>query len=108
MVTVAAALLLAGCGGDSDEPAGPGPFEVALDHVGERDADAIDQDTVVEDDEATVTLTFEGLRDDSVRAERHVITLVPDGESWRVVEDEVTYRCHEGRGQQQFSAELCR
>ena len=113
MARAAAVLLVlvvvAGCGGDERSPAAEERAEqAALDHVGERDADETSVDSEVDGDTATVTIEFEGLRDDSVRAERRVVELVRDGDAWRVQSDRAEYRCHEGRGQQDFSAELCR
>ena len=111
LVLVAAAGTLAACGGNDDGDtapvSGPGPLEVALEHVGPRDSETMTRQTRVGQDEATVTLTFDGLRDDSVRSERHVVTLEREGDSWRVVDDRVTYRCQRGRGHQSFSGELC-
>ena len=103
------ALLVAGCGGDGEAPAAEERAEqAALDHVGDRDADETTVDSEVDGAAATVTIEFQGLRDDSVRAERRVVELVREGEAWRVTGDEATYRCHEGRGQQEFGSELCR
>lgn len=78
-------------------------------HIGERDAERVALFKLGDrgDDEEAFTLTFENLRDDSVRDERHRLRLRRDTGEWRVVEDEVTYRCHEGRGQQEFAAGLC-
>jgi hypothetical protein len=102
--------LAAGCGGD--EEASPADersaIETARDHVGTRDAAETRATAVVEGNEATVTLLFDRMRDDSTRAERNVLTLerVDDG-PWRVVENRVTRRCWPNRGHQDFSEELC-
>ena len=105
-----AALALAGCGaGDGDDAGAPAPEEAeeaALEHVGERDAESTVESTV-DGGVATVTIVFEGLMDDSVRAERRVVTLEREGDAWVVVDDEASYRCHEGRGQQEFEPDLC-
>ena len=56
----------------------------------------------------TVTVTLDGLFDDSVRAQRFVLVLAQgDDGSWRLDSAEATQRCHEGRGHQTFSAEPC-
>ena len=106
---LAVLLLLAGCGGDEPSPAAEERAEeAALEHVGERDADETTVESEVDGDTATVTIEFDGLRDDSVRAERRVVELVRDGDTWRVRGDSAEYRCHEGRGQQDFAPTLCR
>ena len=57
---------------------------------------------------ANVSLLLDGLLDDSVRARRYELTLSrrEDG-TWRI--DSVTWaqRCHDGRGHQAFTPELC-
>jgi len=60
-------------------------------------------------DEASVTVTREGLADDSIRALRYRIVLErADDRSWRLQSAQRTQRCHEGRGPQEFSTKLCR
>jgi hypothetical protein len=60
-------------------------------------------------DEASVTVTRDGLPDDSVRALRYRIVLErADDRSWRLQSAQRTQRCHEGRGSQEFSTKLCR
>jgi hypothetical protein len=60
-------------------------------------------------DEATVTVTREGLADDSTRALRYLIVLErADDESWRLRSARRTQRCQPGRGSQAFSTKLCR
>jgi hypothetical protein len=60
-------------------------------------------------DEASVTVTRDGLADDSVRALRYRIVLErADDRSWRLQSAQRTQRCHEGRGSQEFSTKLCR
>jgi hypothetical protein len=60
-------------------------------------------------DEASVTVTRDGLADDSTRALRYRIVLerVAD-ESWRLRSARRTQRCQPGRGSQEFSTKLCR
>ena len=55
-----------------------------------------------------MTVTLDGLFDDSVRAQRFVLVFQPakDG-SWRLESAVATQRCHAGRGHEDFSAELC-
>jgi len=55
----------------------------------------------------TATVTLDGLLDDSVRAQRFVLELSPDGDGWQVDSAEVAQRCHAGRGHQAFSPEPC-
>jgi hypothetical protein len=55
-----------------------------------------------------VTITQEGLLDDSVRAVRYRLLMRrrPDG-TWRIFSVERTQRCWAGRGHEQFSAAPC-
>ena len=125
VAALAAATLVAGCGGDDNDTdtSCQTPVDSALQaavgaHVGtlrvdagsdEGDADRVDTDICrTSQDRATATVTVVGLRDDSVRDHRHELTLEhrADGE-WRVTGDRHTYRCQAGRGQQSFAATLC-
>ena len=56
----------------------------------------------------TFTITRTGLEDDSVRAIRYVLgfALVSGGEV-KLMDAKAQYQCHEGRGHQEFSSELC-
>ena len=56
---------------------------------------------------ATATLTL-GLLDDSVRSQRYRLQLTrrEDG-TWTIESASWAQRCHEGRGHQDFSPELC-
>jgi hypothetical protein len=59
-------------------------------------------------DEASVTVTREGVADDSIRAVRYVILLDRNGAgTWSVRSARRLQRCHEGRGHQDFSPQLC-
>jgi hypothetical protein len=55
----------------------------------------------------TVTVTLDGILDDSVRTERWTLTFEPDGESYVLTEAAWAQRCQPGRGHQNFSSELC-
>jgi hypothetical protein len=59
-------------------------------------------------DEASVTVTRDGLADDSVHAIRYQIALerAKDG-TWRLLSARRTQRCQPGRGHQDFSPQLC-
>jgi hypothetical protein len=58
--------------------------------------------------QASVTVTREGLADDSVRAVRYVVVLDRNGDgTWRVRSAKRLQRCHQGRGHQDFSPQLC-
>ena len=60
-------------------------------------------------DEASVTVTRDGIADDSTRAIRYRIVLERgDDESWRLRSAQRTQRCQRGRGSQEFSTKLCR
>jgi hypothetical protein len=55
----------------------------------------------------TVTLTLDGLPDDSVRAIRYVLHLEPKGRGWRLQSAVRTQRCRPDRGHQDFAAGAC-
>jgi hypothetical protein len=54
-----------------------------------------------------VTVTFDGLLDDSVRAERWLLLFEPDGETYALRSAVRTLRCQPGRGHEDFTAEPC-
>ena len=54
-----------------------------------------------------VTVTLDGLLDDSVRAERWILTFVPEDEIYRLTEASWAQRCQPERGHQDFSTEAC-
>ena len=55
----------------------------------------------------TVTVTLDGLADDSVRAERWSLAFEPDGETYRLTTALREQRCQANRGHQSFSADDC-
>lgn len=55
----------------------------------------------------TVTVTLDGLLDDSVRAERWTLTFTPEGENYVLTGATWAQRCQSGRGHQDFSSDLC-
>ena len=55
----------------------------------------------------TVTVTFDGLLDDSVRAERWTLVFQPEDEGYRLDSAVRTLRCHPGRGHDDFTPEPC-
>jgi hypothetical protein len=59
-------------------------------------------------DEASVTVTRQGLADDSVRAVRYVLVLDRNGDgTWRLRTAKRLQQCHQNRGHQNFSPQLC-
>ena len=58
-------------------------------------------------EEATVTVTYSRLLDDSVEAIRNNVRLRRDGDVWRVEKVETSVRCKPDRGHQGFSADAC-
>jgi hypothetical protein len=54
-----------------------------------------------------VTVTLDGLLDDSVRAERWLLLFEPEGETYTLSSAMRTLRCQPGRGHQDFTAEPC-
>jgi hypothetical protein len=59
-------------------------------------------------DQASVTVTREGLADDSVRAVRYLLVLNRSGDgTWRLRTAKRLQQCHQNRGHQNFSPQLC-
>jgi hypothetical protein len=58
-------------------------------------------------DDGRVTLLRDSLEDDSVRAERYVLDVERANDVWTLVRARWEQRCHEQRGHQEFSPELC-
>jgi hypothetical protein len=58
--------------------------------------------------EVRVTLTEDGLPDDSIRAERWVLVFQRHGRRWDVKSARWAQRCQPGRGHQKFSPRPCR
>ena len=54
-----------------------------------------------------VTVTLDGLLDDSIRAERWTLAFEPEGETYRLTAALRELRCQRDRGHQEFSAEDC-
>lgn len=85
-----------------------------LDAIDQLDTEGVRDDVEIEltteeldDDRVQVDATLTGLGDDSVDARRYEVIweAVPDG--YRLVDGQVTVRCVEGRGHQEFSPEPC-
>jgi hypothetical protein len=56
---------------------------------------------------AIVTVTLDGLLDDSVAAERYVLRLRREGRTWTLESATWALRCQAGRGHQAFTPEPC-
>jgi hypothetical protein len=56
---------------------------------------------------ARVTITLDGLLDDSIRATRLIVELERKSGTWRLVSAAREQRCHEGRGHSGFEAKRC-
>jgi hypothetical protein len=117
-----AGLALSACGGDDKKVSkkclagDPALDAAARTHVetiivGTREVGTADNVAVdacrTSDQDATATVTVEGLRDDSVRDQRHQITLRKRNGKWAIVRDLDTQRCRDGRGHQDFSSLAC-
>ena len=59
------------------------------------------------DNDGRATVTVLGLRDDSIRDVRHVMVLEKRNGNWVIVRDGDSYRCQQGRGQQDFEPNRC-
>ena len=57
--------------------------------------------------EVRVTLTEDGLPDDSIRAVRYVLDFERHGRRWELESARRTQRCQPGRGHQRFSPKPC-
>lgn len=95
-----------------DEPWERTPGGVAREYADEVATEARRSSVVVESnpdggDTATATVTLDGLLDDSVRSLRFDLVLERSGETWRLRSSEVTQRCAQGRGHQDFSPAPC-
>jgi hypothetical protein len=55
----------------------------------------------------TLTVTRDGLADDSVAAERYVLELEQDGDTWSLVSARWEQRCQAMRGHEEFGPGLC-
>lgn len=55
----------------------------------------------------TVTVTLDGLFDDSIRSERWTLTFVPKDDEYELTEARWAQRCQPGRGHADFSPEPC-
>jgi hypothetical protein len=76
--------------------------------VVKAEADRVQVDTCqTSDEDATATVTVFGIHDDSVRDQRHQLTLERKSARWVVVRDLDTHRCRKGRGHQDFSSLKC-
>jgi hypothetical protein len=88
-------------------------YTESVDAEFETDPEALVREYLrVEDGEVTVdgprtTLLRDILEDDSVRAERWLLDLSRDGDVWTIVAARWEQRCHENRGHQAYSPELC-
>jgi hypothetical protein len=88
-------------------------YAESLDADWERDPETLAReytrvtDGAVTVEDGRVTLLRDSLEDDSVRAERYVLDLERDGDVWTLVHARWEQRCHEQRGHQEFSPELC-
>jgi hypothetical protein len=90
------------------------PLRTALEFLSLDDPDARTTTVVMETgspeggDQAVVTVTEDGLADDSVRALRFVLKVERQADGgWRLLSAVWSQRCQGGRGHQQFTPELC-
>ncbi len=64
-------------------------------------------DMVEQNGSWSVAVVYDGLYDDSVRASKLQTSITRQGEQWVVGEQVRSFQCQPGRGQQDFSTELC-
>jgi hypothetical protein len=126
MACLLAALALGACGGDDKKDNASKDCQSGSDAALEAaarahvdtivigtkevgDADKIDvTQCKTSDSDATAVVTVEGIRDDSVRDQRHQLTLEKRSARWTIVRDLDSQRCREGRGHQDFSSIQCK
>lgn len=89
------------------------PIRVAVEFLALRDPAAFETSVVLTSspeagDEATVTVTQDGLLDDSVRASRYALMLVRQNDGrWELITASWSQRCQPGRGHQDFTPKRC-
>jgi hypothetical protein len=89
------------------------PIRAAVEFVGLEEPAALTTSVVQEQpsieggDEVIVTVTSDGLPDDSVRAVRYVLEFRQEEAGWRVHAATTAQACQPGRGHQDFSPEPC-
>ncbi|HUR86748.1 MAG TPA: hypothetical protein VMY78_15515 [Solirubrobacteraceae bacterium] len=120
-----ACLAAAGCGGDDEPDQAKDCLKstAALEAAAKRHANVIVVGTKAldseagsidveacrtSDDDATATVTVRDIPDDSIRDQRHELTLERKNARWVVVRDLDTQRCREGRGHEDFSSLVCK
>ena len=92
---------------------GRSPLHVAVAYLGAFDPEAATTSVVVRRNaegarRAVVSVTLDGLLDDSVRSVRYVLTLRRLGQrGWRLLSVSRTQRCAHGRGHQAFTPAPC-
>lgn len=56
-----------------------------------------------------IIFTIDGLNDDSIKTERHILILHQNSKQiWEITQDKVSYICRRGRGHPNFSELLCK
>ncbi len=55
-----------------------------------------------------ITFTIDGLEDDSIRAERHILTLEQaPNQPWQIIQKDMSQACRKGRGHTKFATKPC-
>lgn len=99
---------------DAEPPVSTSPCDAArvfarVDAQGDPEQGGVSVEVDPEDSaEATATVVMEGIPDDSIEAQRWTLEFRPaEGDRIELSSGLVEYRCHEGRGQQDFATDLC-
>ena len=103
--------------------AGQKPLEVAVSYLQEklpdgyaegRQVSTIKQERIACTNQqrcfplAKITFTIDGLEDDSVRAERHILILEQaQNQPWQIIQKDTTQACRKGRGHTKFGTKPC-
>ena len=95
-----------------DDETGRSPVAAAITFLGLDDTGAsvtsiVARATAEGSGPTVMTVTLDRLADDSVRAQRFVLTFTPDGDGWTLRSARVGQRCWPGRGHATFSPEPC-
>lgn len=59
--------------------------------------------------QSKIIFTIDGLNDDSIMKQRHILILQQDAnQTWEIIKKDTTQTCRKGRGHNNFSHALCR
>ncbi len=98
--------VVASAGSNDPLPCRPNPSDGLVSKVNGHVSGGRDRVCQVGSDTAVATVTKQ-VKDDSIKAIRHVLTLQKRQGDWTVIRDLHIQRCQPGRGHQSFSRQPC-